>query len=150
MRTLQTSWQKVFPLCFTKDIHKVSVSQNERECWDIHSAPISCVISPAYTINSPVVSPISGIHYYYLCYLLRYLRLFLFLFVYKDIQYLSYSHASVHTLLSICHTISYIVWHVLALLFTDFSALLLTIVIYSLSAIQPLSHIFSHWYLTLS
>jgi len=45
----------------------------------------------------------------YLCYLLRYLGLFLLLFVYKDIHYASCSHATVHTLVSICHTVSYIV-----------------------------------------
>jgi len=75
----------------------------------MHSAPVSCVIHPAYTVNSLVVSPISGIYYHYLCYLLRYLKLFLFSFVYKDIHYASCSHASIHTLVSICHTVSYIV-----------------------------------------
>ena len=75
----------------------------------MHSVPISCVILLAYTINSVVVSFISGIYYRSLGYLLRYLSLFLFLFVYKDIHYASYSHASVHTLVSICHTVAYIV-----------------------------------------
>jgi len=75
----------------------------------MHSAPVSCGISPAYTINSPIVSSISGIYYRYLCYLLQYFGLFLFLFVSKDIYYASYLHASVYTLVSICHTVLYIV-----------------------------------------
>jgi len=75
----------------------------------MHSAPVSCVIFLVYTINSPVVSSISGIYYHYLCYQLRDLGLFLLLFIYKNIPYISYIHASVHTLVSICHTVSYIV-----------------------------------------
>jgi len=90
------------------NIHaSISAPAHSEHCWDMHSAPVSSVISPAYTVNCLVVSSISGIYYRYLCYLLRYLGLFLFLFVYKDIHYASYSHASVHTLVCICHTVSY-------------------------------------------
>jgi len=119
-------------------------------CWDMHSAPVSCVISPAYTVNSLVDSSISGIYYRYLCYLLRYLGLFLFLFVYKDIHYASCSHASVHTLVSICHTVSYKSDMRLAFLFTDFSTLLPITVSLFYYAVQPLSLVFSHWHLALS
>ena len=116
----------------------------------MHSAPASYVISPAHTINFPVVSSISSVHYRYLCYLIRYLGLFLFLFIYKDIHYTSYSYTSVHTRISIYYPVLYIVWHALALLFTDFSALLPATVSYPLYAVQPLSHVFSNWHLTLS
>ena len=116
----------------------------------MHSAPVSCVIFPAYTINSFVVSSISGIYYRYLCYLLRYLGLFLFLFVYKNIHYGSYSHASLHTLVSICHTVSYKPDMRLAFLFTDFSTLLPITVSFSYHALQPLSLVFSHWHLAFS
>jgi len=119
-------------------------------CWDIHSAPVCCVISPTYTVNSLVVSSISGIYYYYLCYLLRYLMLFLFLFVYKDIHYASYLHASVHTLVSICHTVSHKSDMRLALLFTDFSTLHPITVSLFYYAVQPRSLVFSHWHLALS
>jgi len=119
-------------------------------CWDMYSAPVSCTISPAYTINSLVVSSVSGIYYHYLCYLLRYLGLFLFLFVYKDIPYASSSHASVHTLVSICHTVSYKSDMRLAFLFTDFCTLLLISVSLFYYTDQPLSLVFSHWHLTLS
>ena len=50
-------------------------------CWDMHSAPISCVISPAYTVNSLVVSSISGIYY-------------LLSIIYYDISGCSYSYSS--------------------------------------------------------
>jgi len=116
----------------------------------MYSAAVSCVISPAYTVNCLVVSSISGIYYRYLCYLLRYFGLFLFLFVYKDIHYVSYSHASVHTLVSICHTVSYKSDMCLAFLFTDFSTLLPITVSLFYYAVQPLSLVFSHWHLTLS
>jgi len=116
----------------------------------MHSAPVSCVISPAYTVNSLVVSSISSIYYCYLCYLLRYLGLFLFIFVYKDIHYASCSHASVHTLVSICHTVSYKSDMRLAFLFTDFSTLLLITVSLFYYAVQLLSLVFSHWHLALS
>jgi len=109
----------------------------------MHSAPVSCVISL-------VVSSISGIYYHYPCYLLRYLGLFLFLFVYKDINYASCSHASVHTLVSICHTVSYKSDKRLAFLFTDFSALLPITVSHFYYTVQPLSLVFSHWHLALS
>jgi len=88
----------------------------------MHSAPVSGIKSPAYTVNSLVVSSISGVYYRYLCYLLRYLELFLFLFVYKDIHYISCSHASVYTLVSLCHTVSYKSDMRLAFLFMNFSA----------------------------
>jgi len=120
------------------------------KCWDMHSAPVSCIISTAYTVNCLVGSSISGIYYCYLCYLLWYFGLFLFLFVYKDIHYVSYSHASVHTLLSICHTVSYKSDMRLAFLFTDFSTLLSITVSLFYYAVHPLSLVFSHWYLTLS
>jgi len=123
---------------------------NGTPCWNMHSAPVSCVISPAYTVNSLVVSSICGIYYRYLCYLSRYLGLFLFLFVYKDIHYASCSHASVHTLVSICHTVSYKSHMRLAFLFTDFSALLPITVSLFYYAVQPLSLVFSHWHLALS
>jgi len=119
-------------------------------CWDMHSAPVSCVISPAYTVNCLVVSSISGIYYRYLCYPLRYFRLFLFLFVYKDIHYASYSYPSVHTLVSICHTVSYKSDMHLAFLFTDFSTLLPITVSLFYYAVQPLSLVFSYWHLALS
>jgi len=116
----------------------------------MHSATVSCVISPAYTVNCLVVSSISGIYYRYLCYLFRYLGSFLFLFVYKDIHYTSYSHASVHTLMTICHTVSYKSDMRLAFLFTDFSTLLPITVSLFYYAVQPLSLVFSHWHLALS
>ena len=95
-------------------------------------------------------SSISGINYRYLCYLLRYLGLFLFLFVYKDIPYVSCSHASVHTLVAICHTVSYKSDMRLAFLFTEFSTLLPITVSLFYYAVQPLSLVFSHWHLALS
>jgi len=88
----------------------------------MHSAPVSCIISPANTINSVVVSSISSIYYCYLYYLLRYLNLLLFLFIYKDIHYASCSHGSVHTVVSICHAVSYKSDMDLAFLFMNFSA----------------------------
>jgi len=116
----------------------------------MHSAPVSCVIFPAYTVNSFVVSSISSIYYRYLCYLLRYLGLLLFLFVYKNIYYASCLHASVHTLVSICHTVSYKSDMRLAFLFTDFSTLLPITVSLFYYAVQPLSLVFSHWHIALS
>ena len=116
----------------------------------MYSALVSYVISLANTVNSSVASSISGVYYHYLGYLLRYLVLFLFLFVYKDIPYASCLHASVHTRVSIYHTVSYKSDMRLAFLFTDFSTLLPTTVSYLLYTAQPLSHVFSHWYLALS
>jgi len=116
----------------------------------MHSAPVSCVISPAYTVNCLVVSSISSIYYRYLCYLLRYLGLFLLLFVYKDIHYASCSHASVHTLVSIYQAVSYKSDMRLAFLFTDFSTLLPITVSPFYYAVQPLSLVLSHWHLALS
>jgi len=121
-----------------------------QSCWNMHSAPVSCLISLAYTINSLVVSSICGIYYCYLCYLLRYLGLFLFLFVYKDIYSTSCSHASVHTLVSICHTVLYKSDMRLAFLFMDFSTLLPITVSLFYYAVQPLSLVFSDWHLALS
>jgi len=95
-------------------------------------------------------SSISGIYYRYLCYLLRYLGLFLFLFVPKDIHYASCSHAFVHTLVSICPTVSYKSDMRLAFLFTDFSTLLPITASLFYYAVQPLSLVFSHWHLALS
>ena len=100
--------------------------------------------------NIPLIlllfSSISGISYRYLCYLLRYLGLYLFLFVYKDIHYASCSHASIHTLVSICHTVSYKSDMRLAFLLMDFSALYPVIVSLFSYAVQPLSLVFSHWH----
>jgi len=95
-------------------------------------------------------SSISGIYYHYLCYLLRYIRLFLFLFIYKDIHYTSYSHASVYTLVSIYHTVSYKSDMRLAFLFMHFSTLLPITVSLFYYAVQPLSLVFSYWHLALS